>query len=110
MAGSKSAALSNDILLLIFNAGHIDHIAEDTATAPCTNLYVALHTSEPTVEDQTDHEVTVGQYATYARVAVARSGAGWTVTTGSVVPAADIEFPTSKFRGDSYILTLATNG
>jgi len=55
------------------------------------SLYVSLHTADPgEAGDQTTNEIA---YTSYARVAVARSGAGWTVTANSVSPAADITFP-----------------
>jgi len=87
---SKSSQLENDILLLLFNATTIANLADDTVTSPLANLYVALHTSDPgDAGDQTTNEIA---YAGYARATVARTSAGWTVTTGPVNPAADIDF------------------
>lgn len=40
------------------------------------SLYVALHTADPSAGNQNTSEAT---YTSYARVAVARSGAGWSV-------------------------------
>jgi len=78
-------------LKLIFNATPIANIADDAVTSPLTNLYVSLHTADPgEAGDQTTSECA---YTSYARVAVARSGAGWTVTDNSVSPAATIAFP-----------------
>lgn len=80
-----------DILSLIFNGTAITNIADNATTAPLTNLYVALHTADPgEIGVQSTSEAT---YTSYARVAVARSGAGWTVTGNSVSPAANIDFP-----------------
>ena len=88
---AKGNTFENDILKLIFNATAIANIADNAATGPLTNLYVALHTADPgETGDQTTSEAT---YTSYARVAVARSGAGWTVTNNSVSPAATISFP-----------------
>ena len=88
---SKSNLLENSFLLLFFNATTFDNIAENDTTSPATNLYVSLHTSDPgEAGDQTTNECA---YTSYARVAVARSGAGWTVTANSVSPAANIDFP-----------------
>jgi hypothetical protein len=54
---------------------------------------VSLHTSDPgEAGDQTTNEIA---YTDYARVAVARSGSGWTVTNNEVVPANPIQFPAS---------------
>lgn len=87
----KNAAFDNSLLLLIFNATTIANIANNASSSPLTNLYVSLHTADPTTSgNQTSSEAT---YTGYARVAVARTSAGWTVTTNSVSPAATISFP-----------------
>lgn len=88
---SKGNTFETDLLDLIFNATPIANIADDAATSPLTNLYVALHTGDPgETGDQTTNECT---YTSYARVAVSRDSGGWTVGTGTVSPAADIDFP-----------------
>lgn len=87
----KNAAFDNSLLLLIFNATTIANIANNASSSPLTNLYVSLHTADPTTSgNQTSSEAT---YTGYARVAVARTSAGWTVTANSVSPAATISFP-----------------
>ena len=43
----KSSTFDNDWLKLIFNATAIANIADNAATSPLTNLYVALHTADP---------------------------------------------------------------
>ena len=88
---AKGAIFDNDWLKLIFNATAIANIADNAASSPLTNLYVALHTADPTsAGNQTSNEAT---YTGYARVAVARTSGGFTVTTNSVSPAATISFP-----------------
>ena len=88
---SKSNTMENSLLLLIFNATAFADIAENDTTAPATNLYASLHTADPgEAGTQATSEIA---YTSYARVAVARSGAGWTVTANSVSPAATISFP-----------------
>lgn len=88
---SKGNTYENDLLKLLFNATGISLVADNTATTPLTNLSVALHTADPgEAGDQTTNETS---YTSYARVSVARSGAGWTVTGNSVSPAANIDFP-----------------
>jgi len=88
---SKSNSFENSMLKLIFNATAIADLAENDATSPATNLYVSLHTSDPgEAGDQTTNEIA---YTDYARVAVARTTGGWTVTNNSVSPAATISFP-----------------
>lgn len=87
---SKGNTFENDILKLIFNATAIADLAENDATSPLANLYVSLHTADPgEAGTQLTSEAT---YTSYARVAVARSGAGFTVTNNSVSPAANIDF------------------
>jgi len=89
---SKGDTFENDFLKLIFNATAIANIADNAATSPLTNLYVSLHTADPgEAGSQTTNETA---YTSYARVAVARTSGGWTVTAASVSPAATIVFPT----------------
>lgn len=103
---SKGNTFENDLLKLIFNATAIANIADNAGTSPLTNLYVSLHTGDPgEAGDQTTNEAT---YTSYARVAVARSGSGWTVTGNSVSPAATIAFPTAT--GGSETITHAAVG
>lgn len=87
---SKSDAFENDILKLVFQGVGIAGIADNAATSPLTNLYVSLHTADPGEGgNQTTNETT---YTGYARVAVPRSSAGWTVTGNTVSPVNNIEF------------------
>ena len=87
---SKGNTFENDLLKLIFNAVAIADLAEDDTTAPTAVLSVALHTADPgEAGDQTTSEAA---YTGYARVDVARTAGGWTVTANSVSPAADIDF------------------
>ena len=88
---AKSPTFENDWLKLVFNATAIANLADNAGTSPVTNLHVSLHTANPgSSSDQTTSEAT---YTGYARVAVARTSSGWTVTTNSVSPAALISFP-----------------
>ena len=91
---SKSNACENSLLLLIFNNTDFALIGDAAGlqnSATAGSLYVSLHTSDPgEAGSQTTNEIA---YTSYARVAVARSGAGWTVTGNSVSPAAAITFP-----------------
>ncbi len=87
---SKGNTFENDLAKLIFQAVAIANIADNAASSPLTNLYVSLHTGDPgEAGDQTTNEAT---YTGYARVAVARSASGFTVTDNSVSPAAEIAF------------------
>lgn len=91
---SKSNAAETALLALIFNNTDFAGIGDagglqNSATAG--SLYVSLHTSDPgEAGDQTTNETA---YTNYARVAVARSGAGWTVSGNSATNAAQITFP-----------------
>lgn len=87
---SKANTFENDVLKLIFNATAIANIADNAASSPLANLYVSLHTADPgEAGDQTTSETA---YTGYARVAVARTSGGWTVTANSVSPNANIDF------------------
>ena len=88
MTGTAST-FANDLLLLLFQASTITGVAQN-ASSPITNIYVSLHTADPTSGSQTTSEAA---YTSYARVAVPRTSGGWTVSTNTVVPAATISFP-----------------
>lgn len=91
---SASNALETGLLELIFKNTNYANVGDATGLRGSTtagSLYVSLHTADPgEAGDQTTSEVT---YTGYARVAVARSGAGFTVTGNSVSPAATVTFP-----------------
>jgi hypothetical protein len=94
---SKSNAFETALLQYIFN---------DTALGLPANLYVALHSADPgEAGTQTTSEVS---YTGYARVAVARSGAGWVVSGNSVSPAASVDFP--ECTGGTVTATFVTIG
>jgi len=81
---SKGNTTENDILEYIF---------KDTAFSwdANTDLYLSLHTADPgEAGNQTTNEAT---YTSYARVAVARSGSGWTVSGNQASNAALVQFP-----------------
>lgn len=91
MAGEKSATFSNQMLALIFNGTTIANIAINATSGPLTNLYMAMHTADPGASGtQSTNEVA---YTGYARVAVARTAGGWTVSGQAVTPVANIMFP-----------------
>jgi hypothetical protein len=87
---SKGNTFENDLLKLIFNATPIANLADNAATSPLTNLHVSLHTADP--GDGGDQTTSETAYAGYARIAVARTTGGWTVTGNSVSPVANIDF------------------
>jgi hypothetical protein len=90
---SKSNAWENALLLLLFNnvdAANIGDAAGLQNSATAGNLYVSLHTADPGEGGSQNTSETT--YTGYARVAVARSGAGWTVAANNVENAAAIIF------------------
>jgi hypothetical protein len=88
---SKGNTFENDLMKLFFQGTAIANLADNAASSPNTNLYVSLHTADPgEAGDQTTSEAS---YTGYARVAVARTSGGWTVTNNSVTNAAAITFP-----------------
>lgn len=91
---SKTNTFENDLLKLIFQNTAIALIGDASGLQPAGtagSLYVSLHTADPgEAGDQATNEIT---YTSYARVAVARTVGGWTVTNNSVSPASAITFP-----------------
>lgn len=83
----------NEILALIFKNTTMALVGDATGLVGSTtagSFYISLHTADPGEGgNQTTSECS---YALYARIAVARSGAGWVVTANSVSPAATIVF------------------
>jgi len=87
---SKSDTFENDFAKLIFTATAIANIADNAAASPLTSLYVALHTADPGEAGvQTASECA---YTGYARVAVARTAGGFTVTANAIANAALVTF------------------
>lgn len=91
---SKSNTFENDLLLLIFNNTNIANIGDATGlqgSATAGSLYLSLHTADPgEAGDQTTNEIA---YTGYARAAVARSSAGFTVSGNSVNLTSLVSFP-----------------
>lgn len=96
---SATNATAAAILSLYFENTDHANIGDATGLQGSTTpgvFYISLHTADPTeTGDQTSSEAT---YTSYARVSVARSTAGWTVTTADPAVAtndAAISFPTA---------------
>lgn len=88
---SKSNAFETDLLALFFNATPIADLADDDQSTPATNLYVSLHTGNP--DEAGTQATSEATYGSYARVAVARTSGGWTISGDTVTPVAEIAFP-----------------
>lgn len=82
----KSDTFELDVLKLIFNGTAIANIADNAASSPLTNLFISLHTADPT--DAGTQDVAEATYTGYARVPVARTTGGWTCATAAGVSSA----------------------
>jgi hypothetical protein len=94
--------MENSTLLLYFNNTAFALIGDASGLQPSAtagSLYVSLHTGDPGEGgSQTTSE---SAYTNYARVAVARSGAGWTVSAANVSNAAAVTFPACGVTGST---------
>lgn len=86
---SASNTFENDNLKLIFNNAAIAGIADAVASAG--SLHVSLHTADPGEAGAQNNSEAA--YTGYARVAVARTPAGWTVVDNAASNTAQISFP-----------------
>lgn len=101
---SKGNTFENELLLLIFNNTAIALIGDASGLQPSAtagSLYISLHTGDP--GEAGTATTSEAAYTSYARVAVARSGSGWTVSGNAVSNAALIQFP--QCTGGSETLT-----
>ena len=91
---SKSNTHENDYLLLMFNNTTMTLVGDAAGilqSAAAGSLYFSLHTSDPgEAGDQTTNEAA---YTSYARVAVARTTGGFTVSTNTAALVANVSFP-----------------
>ncbi len=99
---SASNSLENAILELLFKNNNFANVGDATGvrgSSTAGSLYVSLHTADPgEAGDQTTNEAT---YTNYARVAVARSGSGWTVSGNALSNAAAVDFPAGGVTGNT---------
>lgn len=96
---SKSNTTETDFLSYTFKATPFTWNAS-------ANLYVSLHTADPTdAGDQSSFEAT---YGSYSRVEVVRSVVGWSVSGNTAQNAALIQFPQST--GGTNVLTYVAIG
>lgn len=90
---SLSNAAETALLELIFKNTDFANVGDAAGlqnSAAAGSLYISLHTADPgETGTQATSEIA---YTGYARVGVARSGAGWVVTNDSVSPAAAVTF------------------
>ena len=86
---SASNAFETAFLTLLFNNTNLANIGDATGLRGSTtagSFYISLHTADPgETGGPTTSEAT---YTGYARIAIARSGAGWTISGNTVSNAA----------------------
>lgn len=91
---SFSNTFETSLLGLIFNNAAIANLG-DTAgpsgSAAAGSLFISLHSAD--VGETGNQSTSELAYAGYARIPVARTSAGWTITGSTVVNAAQIQFP-----------------
>jgi hypothetical protein len=88
-----NAAEANLLNLLFLNVdwANIGDAAGLQNSAAAGNFYVSLHSADPGESGtQSTSEVA---YTSYARVAVARAGGGWTLTSQTISNTALVQFP-----------------
>lgn len=86
--------LENQLLLLLFNNLALTDVGDAAGLLPSAaagNFYISLHTADP--GEAGAQNTTEAAYTGYARVAVARTAAGWTITGNGFANAALVQFP-----------------
>lgn len=88
---SKTTAFETDFLELVFNNTTVSGIGSDGLRGSTTagSLYIALFTGDPGEAGSIANECT---YTGYARVAVARTSGGWTITGDTASNTAAVTF------------------
>ena len=90
---SMSNASETNFLNLLFNNADWANVGDAAGlqnSAEAGSFYVALHTADPT--DAGNQTTSEASYTGYARVAVARTVAGWTVSGNQVSNTAAVQF------------------
>lgn len=91
---SATNAFETALLALIFNNSNVANVGDATGlrgASSAGSLHVSLHTADPgEAGSQTTSEAT---YTSYARVAVARTSGGWTVSGNNASNTAAVAFP-----------------
>ena len=92
---SATNTFEDGLLSLIFLNTDLADVGDAAGlqnSATAGSMFVSLHTA--TLSDTTANQsVSEAAYTSYARIGVARSGSGWTVTSGTVDNDAAITFP-----------------
>lgn len=88
--------LENQLLQLLFNNVALTGLGDAgglLGSAAAGSLYVSLHTADP--GEAGAQNTSEADYAGYARVAVARTSAGWTVIDNTFANTATAQFPSA---------------
>lgn len=87
---AKSNTSANDYVALIYNATAIANVADNAASAPLTNIFLAAHTADPFAAGT--QSTSEAAYTGYARASAARTTGGFTCSSGVVTLVADASF------------------
>lgn len=96
MSLTLPSAFGNDWLEHLFQNANIANIGDATGlrgSSTAGSFYISFHTANPGIGGA--QNTSEAAYTSYARVAVARSGAGWTVVGNAVSNAAQVDMPTA---------------
>jgi hypothetical protein len=101
------STFENDLVKLIFNGTAISNVADNALITPSTNLWMSLHTADPAGGTQGTNETTA--YTGYARVGIARTSSGFSITNNVVSLNVNADFP-QMTAGTSYVAAYAGIG
>lgn len=103
---AKSNTSANDYVALLYNATAIANVADNAASSPLTNIWLAAHTADPGAAGV--QNTSEAAYTGYARPAVARTTGGFTCSNGVVTLVADASF--GACTGSSATITHWSSG
>lgn len=89
MSNAAEAALL-DLLFLNVDWANVGDASGLQNSAAAGSFYIALHTADP--DEAGDQETNEVAYTGYARVAVARTGGGWSRSGSTISNAAAVQF------------------
>ncbi len=101
------ATFANDLLKLLLTGAAIPLIADNAGQTPLSSLFLGLHTGDPGPAGT--QETLAATYTGYARVAVGRLPANWSIAANVARPTARIEFP-EMTGGTEQLITWLTIG
>jgi len=99
---SATNVMENGLLSLIFENANYANVGDATGLRGSSTagvFYISLHTADP--GEAGSQNTTESAYTNYARQSVARSTAGWTVTSGVADNDAAITYPLCGVTGST---------